>query len=124
MYEVSVKLKANQSGYSAELAFVDSSGQQHERQLQAERKASQNSNYLQALIDALCVLQKPCMLSIYSACDHLTEAVRQGWLNSWAQNEWKNAKGKEVRNAEQWKQIKKLLANHSARFIREEKKNV
>ena len=56
MYEVSVKLKANQSGYSAELAFVDSSGQQHERQLQAERKASQNSNYLQALIDALCVL--------------------------------------------------------------------
>lgn len=84
MYEVSVKLKANQSGYSAELAFVDSSGQQHERQLQAERKASQNSNYLQALIDALCVLQKPCMLSIYSACDHLTEAVRQGWLNSWA----------------------------------------
>ena len=92
MYEVSVRLKANQSGYSAELAFVDSSGQQHERQLQAERKASQNSNYLQALIDALCVLQNPCMLSIYSACDHLTEAVRQGWLNSWAQNEWKNCR--------------------------------
>lgn len=37
MYEVSVKLKANQSGYSAELAFVDSSGQQHERQLHSAR---------------------------------------------------------------------------------------
>lgn len=124
MYEVSVKLKASQSGYSAKLIFVDSSGQQHERQLQAERKASQNSNYLQALIDALNILQKPCMLSIYSASDYLTESIKQGWLTSWSQREWKNAKGNLVRNAEQWQQIKKLLSPHSARTIREEKQDV
>lgn len=124
MYEVSIRLKANQSGYGAELSFVEGNGKRHDKVIQVERKGSQNSNYLQALIDALKVLQRPCMLSIYSYSDHLTESIRQGWLTNWAQNGWKNAKGKEVRNADQWKQVKGLLANHSARFIREEKKNV
>ena len=123
MYEVTIRLKANQSGYSAELMFTDAKGKPHEKAIRAERKGSQNSNYLQALIEALTVLQKPCMLSIYSASDHLTESVRQGWLSSWALHDWKNAKGKEVRNAEQWKQVKKLLSPHSAKFIREEKGN-
>ena len=120
MYLADVKLHATQSGYEANLSFKDSKGKLHEKQIGKERRASMQSNYLEALIETLETLQKPCMLSIYSRSDYITEPIRQGWLQSWAVHDWRNAKGKEVRNAEQWKRVKKLLPDHSVRFVNKE----
>ena len=117
VYIVNVEIKATQSGYKACMNFEDNKGQLHEKQLAQEQKASMQSNYLAGFIAVLTALQNPCMLSIYSHSDYIVEPVRQGWLQSWAQHERKNAKGKTVRNAEQWQQVKKLLAGHSVRFI-------
>ncbi len=116
MYLVNVEIKATMSSYSADMSFTDGSGRIHEKHIHEMRRYTMQSNYLAALIDVLKALQKPCMLSIYSASDYIVEPIRQGWLQNWALHEWKNAKGKEVRNAEQWKQVKKLLAPHSVRF--------
>ena len=116
MYLVSVEIKANMSGYSADMSFTDGAGKLHEKHIREMRRYTMQSNYLSALIAVLEALQKPCMLSIYSASDYIVEPIRQGWLQSWALHDWTNAKGKEVRNAEQWKLVKKLLAPHSVRF--------
>lgn len=117
MYIVNVEIKATMSSYSADMNFTDGAGRLHEKHIHEMRRYTMQSNYLAALIAALEVLKKPCMLSIYSASDYIVEPIRQGWLQSWARHEWKNAKGKTVRNAEQWQQVKELLAGHSVRFI-------
>ena len=120
VYLVNVEIKANMSSYSADMSFTDGSGRLHEKHIHEMRRYTMQSNYLAALITALEVLQKPCKLSIYSGSDYIVEPIRQGWLQNWARNDWHNAKGKEVRNAEQWQQVKKLLAGHSVKFIKKE----
>lgn len=122
MYIVNVELTATQSGYKVDMSFTDKEGKLHKKHIEHMNRYTMQSNYLAALIAVLETLQNPCMLSIYSHSDYITEPIRQGWLNSWALHDWKNAKGKTVRNAEQWQRVKKLLASHSVRFITREEK--
>lgn len=117
MYEVDIKIGANQSKYWGLLTFKDKKGDLHEKRIESERTAGKNSNYLQALLDAVNELKTPCMLNIYTASEYVIEPFEQGWINSWEKNSWKNAKGNEVRNAKQWQQVRTALAKHSARFI-------
>lgn len=125
MYEVIVKIGASASHYWADLEF-EASGKVHRKQVAGERKASRQSNTLQALIEAVKVLRVPCLVTVRTDSEYLLEPFRQGWIQNWEQNSWKNAKGKTVRNAEQWQQARKALARHSVRFryIKEEKNNV
>ena len=103
----------------SEKFIIDSSKLKlHEKPIETVGKASMQSNYLAGLIAVLEALQKPCNMSIYSYSDYIIEPIRQGWLQSWAQHDWKNAKGKTVRNAEQWRRVKKLLAPHAVRLIK------
>lgn len=118
MYLVNAEIKATQQGYKSRMSFKDKKGVLHEKVIEKERQASMQSNYLAGLLAVLGTLERPCMLSIYSHSDYIVEPIRQGWLQSWAQHDWKNAKGKTVRNAEQWKYVKKLLAEHTVRFIK------
>lgn len=117
MYKVDIEICASASNYWARLAFVDGKGEMHEREIVKDRKATKNSNYIQALIDAVGVLERPCILDIYASSEYVVETFKQGWIASWEKNGWKNAKGKEVRNAEQWQQAREALAPHSARFL-------
>lgn len=125
MYEVIIELGANASKYWADLAF-EAGGKTHRKHVEGERKASRQSNGLQALIEAVKVLQVPCLVTVRTDLEYVLEPFRQGWVQNWEQHEWKNAKGKTVRNAEQWQQARKALAGHSVRFryIKEEKNNV
>ena len=107
MYIVNVELKATQSGYKADMSFTDKEGRIHEKHIENRERYTMQGNYLAALIAVLETLENPCMLSIYSHSDYIAEPIRQGWLNSWAVHEWRNAKGKTVRNVEQWQQVKK-----------------
>lgn len=117
MYKVDIEICASASNYWARLAFEDAKGELHEREIIKDRKSSINSNYIQALIDAVQILQRPCMLDIYTSSEYIIEPFKQGWIANWERNGWKNAKGKEVRNAGQWRQAREALAPHSARFL-------
>lgn len=118
MYKVDITIGAGPSKYWACVDFEDKKGVVHQRRVEADRKASAQSNCLQALIDALDILNRPCMLNIYSDSDYVIAPFQQGWIQNWEKHEWKNAKGHEVRNADQWRRIHEALARHSARFIR------
>lgn len=117
MYKVNIDICASASNYWARLVFVDAKGEPHEREIAVERKATQNSNYIQALIDAVSILKRPCMLDIYTSSEYIIEPFKQGWITNWEKNGWKNAKGNEVKNAELWKRAREVLASHSARFL-------
>ena len=105
MYEVTVKIGASPSKYWGSLEFTDAAGRPHRKEIEGERDASKQSNTLEALIECLKVLKKPCMLSIYTG---------------WQAAGWKNAKGKTIRNVEQWQKIWTLLSPHSRRVMKEE----
>lgn len=116
MYIVTMEIQASPSKYWARLEFADRDGKLHEREVEAERKATRNSNILKAMEEALISLRCPCMINIITDSDYLSGAVKNGWLAKWQQNEWKTARGQEVKNAEQWKCVARLMARHSCRF--------
>ena len=60
------------------------------------------------------------MLNIYSAEDYVVSAFQYEWLTGWQAAGWKNAKGKTIRNVEQWQKIWTLLSPHSRRVMKEE----
>lgn len=112
MYEVSIEIVADQTGYHAALAYEDRRGKLHERQITKSREESKRSNYIQGMIDALEILQNPAKVVIYSLSDDLNAPIRNGWLEDWAQNGWKNKKGKTIRNANQWQQAYEAMKSH------------
>ncbi len=118
MYEVTITIHASPSKYWGTAEYIDKKGKLHCREIIGERIASKQSNTLQGLIEALGVLQTSCMLTIYSDEDYLLAAFQNGWVQQWQQHSWKNAKGKVVRNAEQWQQVCQLLTPHSRRVIK------
>lgn len=123
MYKVDIWIAAGSSKYWALLEFTDCKNQVHRKQIEAERKATLNSNILQAAIEAVKALNYSCLLDIHTDSDYLISAFRNGWINVWKENDWKNAKNKEIRNKEQWEQLSSLMAAHSARFYKTEGEN-
>ena len=119
--KVEITVEANASKYWALMAYKDAKGTRHEKKIEAERSASTNSNHIQALIEALGALNRPCMLDVFTSCDYLIAPFQQGWITSWEKNGWTNAKGNAVRNAEQWKELRRKLTDHSARFMHKDK---
>ena len=89
MYEVTIKIGATPSKSWGRLEFFDTAGEVHRREISGERDASKQSNTLQALIECLKVLKRPCMLSIYSAEDYIVSAFQNEWLTGWQAAGWK-----------------------------------
>lgn len=116
MYKVNIEIGANASKYWASIEFVDKAGTRHSRRINQDRTASQHSNFLEALIEAVDILNYPCMLNVYTSSEYIIEPFKQGWIWNWEKNGWTNAKGNIVRNAEQWKRVRNSLAPHSVRF--------
>lgn len=118
MYTVIIEIHATPSNYWGKMEFIDKAGNLHERNLQGGKKATVNSNALQGAIDSIGVLNGICLLDIHTDNDYLIGAMRQGWLAEWQKNNWKTAKGTNVKNLDQWKILSGLLARHPARFYK------
>lgn len=115
-YEVNIVVGASAGKYCAFLSFLDRKGQLYEKQIRAERKATKNSNILQAAVDALGILKGRCRVNIYTDSEYLVEAFRQGWAANWQQGGWVNAKGKPVKNGYQWRELCSLVERHQVTF--------
>lgn len=76
-----------------------------------------NQAYLQACIQAMERLNKPCEVNIYCGSSYLVNAVNNRWLFDWKKNNWKNAKGADVKNIELWQQLYKMCIKHNNTFI-------
>ena len=117
MNRVDVYVGATASKYWANLKFEDQRGVVHERKIEAEREGTLNGNLIVAVWDALNALNRPCMVDIHTSSEYLVEPFRNGWVNNWEKNDWRNAKGKTVRNVELWRMLREAMARHSVRFL-------
>lgn len=75
-----------------------------------------NQSQMQALIEALKRLKKPCELNIYTDSTYISNAYNGNWIDKWIQNEWKNDRNKEIANQDRWEQLEELLKPHKYRF--------
>lgn len=113
--QVNISITATPNKYCAVMT-VEKDGTVHKKVVAEDRKASINSNTLQAAIAALKALNRPCMLDIYVNNDYMTGPIRNGWLTEWQRNGWRNARGREVKNRGQWQELAALMARHSIRL--------
>lgn len=82
-----------------------------------EMDTTNNRMELLAAISALELLKEPCEVRLTSDSKYLTDAINQGWLESWKQRGWKKADRSPVLNVELWKRLDALLEVHKVKFI-------
>lgn len=117
MYQVEMQIGAKPKHAWASVRFKDRTGKVHRRDLEVEGEETVNRNYLKVLAEAFRILTRPCMVTVYIDSDYIAACFQNGWVYNWEKNDWKNSKGKPVRNEEQWKAVRKSMAPHSIRFV-------
>ncbi|MDQ6988210.1 MAG: ribonuclease HI [Mariprofundaceae bacterium] len=70
---------------------------------------------MQAAIEALKALKKPCTMTIFSDSKYVIKGITE-WIHGWKKNGWKNAAKKPVSNQELWQELDALSAKHDVRW--------
>ena len=69
-----------------------------------------NGAEILAIVSALRrIKQEKLTLDIYTDCAYVANAIKNGWITKWQQNNWNNEKGKEISNRELWEEMLILL---------------
>ena len=80
------------------------------------KNVTDNQSQLLALKFALKRINDKSNLVIHTDNRHIAAAFSQGWINTWKENDFKNAKGKEVANAREWREVLNLLGDNIPEF--------
>ena len=71
-----------------------------------------NRMELQAVIEALKILKKPCEIQIYTDSKYVMDGVLK-WMPNWKKNNWRTTNKKSpVKNVEFWKELDEILPMH------------
>ena len=89
-----------------------------EREISGGEKSTTNNRMeLKAAIAGLELLKEPCKVLLTSDSKYLTDAINQGWLESWKKRGWKKADKSPVLNVELWQRIDELISVHKVTFV-------
>lgn len=84
----------------------------------AEENTTNNRMELLASINALNKLKEPCEVELYSDSAYLINAFKEGWIDNWKLNNWRNSDKKEVKNIDLWQELDRLCNTHKITFIK------
>jgi ribonuclease HI len=94
-------------GWAAVLQFGE-----HERVLSGnDPEATNNRMELQAAIEALQVLKRPCQIEFHTDSQYLRKGITE-WIAGWAANGWRSANDKPIQNVDLWKNLWPLVQRH------------
>lgn len=80
------------------------------------RDVTDNQSQLLALKYALMRINDKSELIIWTDNKYIAAAFNQGWIKGWKYRGWKTAKGKDVANSEEWKEVLELLKDNIPQF--------
>lgn len=84
----------------------------HEKELFGGEKATTNQRMeLQAAVEALNALNKPCRITIHSDSKYVVQGMSE-WIHGWKKRGWKNAGKKPVANQDLWMALDEAAARH------------
>ena len=82
----------------------------------SEPDTTNNRMELMGAIGGLRELKRPCVVRITTDSQYLCKAFTAGWINSWQRNGWRTAAKKPVKNADLWKELIQLVAQHDVEW--------
>lgn len=65
--------------------------------------------YVRGLIENGEVKREAGAVEVVSDSAYVVNAINKGWIESWKKNEWKTAKGQDVKNKEYWVAIDNVM---------------
>lgn len=77
-----------------------------------EVQTTNNRMEMQAIIEGLRALKKPCRVRICSDSALIINAFTQGWIPSWQARGWKKANKKPVENQDLWQKMLAVMQKH------------
>lgn len=113
-------IMAKKAYYISLLEYITQKGSATKHWIECVENETKHRTEIMGAIKALEALKEPCKLSIYSDSQFLTTALNQHWLDNWNQNDWNNAKGERVKNADLWIKFYKLLQIHEFGIMQSE----
>lgn len=90
-------------------------GQQEKTLSGGAHHTTNNRMELQAAIEGLNALTRPCVVDLYTDSNYLRQGMMI-WLKQWKLKGWKNAKNEAVKNADLWQILDKLAQKHTIRW--------
>lgn len=81
-------------------------------------QTTNNRMEMQAVIEALKILKKPCKVKLHSDSALIINAFQNGWIESWMKRGWKKADKKPVENETLWKEMLKAMQPHEVEWIK------
>lgn len=123
MFEVNIYLETSIKGpgtrkgwYASTLEYLDRNRHAVTREdYVLEEQTTYNKSILCALLKSLKRLNASCFVNIYTGSDYLKNNV-ENRLPMWKKNGFLNAKGKPVKNQDEWKEVARLLSGHKIEF--------
>ncbi len=76
-----------------------------------ESETTNNRMELQAAIEALNALKRPCKVALYTDSVYVRDGITK-WIKGWQRNGWRTAAKKPVKNAELWQELQAALQPH------------
>ncbi|WP_421773644.1 ribonuclease HI [Gracilimonas sp.] len=81
-------------------------------------QTTNNRMEMQAVIEALNALNKPCTVIIHSDSALIINAFTQGWIDSWQKRGWRKADKKPVENKELWQDMLEAMKPHNVKWVK------
>ncbi len=77
-----------------------------------------NRMELQAIIEGLKLLKKPCKVTVYSDSAYSVDAFLKGWIYAWMKNNWKTSSKDDVKNVDLWQELLSLMKIHDVEYVK------
>lgn len=85
---------------------------EHERELKGgEPDTTNNRMELQAVIEALQALKRPCRVQLYTDSRYVRDGITQ-WMPQWKRRGWRTASKQPVKNRDLWQALDEAAARH------------
>lgn len=81
-------------------------------------QTTNNRMEMQAVIEALKALKKPCTVKIHSDSALIINAFTQGWIKNWQKRGWRKSNKKPVENKELWQEMLKAMEPHEVKWVK------
>lgn len=82
-----------------------------------ERDTTNNRMELNALLQGLKALKRPCVVRVVTDSQYLRKAFTDGWILKWMRGGWKTASNEPVKNQDLWEELIALARVHELTFV-------
>ena len=91
------------------------SGDNEKELFGGELNTTNNRMELQAVIEALKVLKKPCEVTVHTDSQYVQKGISE-WIHGWKARGWKTAAKAPVKNVDLWQALDAAQAQHQIQW--------